>query len=302
MPRRLRTPLIYYGGKTRMADWIVSHMLPHVKWVDVFGGGAAVTLWKTPSVCEVYNDVGFVAHFFDVLRGSRGEELAEKLKLTLWSREEFEYSVANWKKIEDDVEKARLWCVLVNQGFTHEEDIHDAQWLMPGRVNAASSFANRMDLLPLVIERFRRIMVEHLDFEDLFPRHDDEDTLFYCDPPYVHETRSGNKGYVHEMPLEKHEELLWLCNEISGSAMVSGYDHPLYRRWLKESDGWVLHTKTHKSAIHNSMQLDIGDRTEMLWVRSNGKVKHGLWDTQPETNSQNGSRWNVSELSAWETA
>lgn len=37
----------------------------------------------------------------------------------------------------------------------------------------------------LVAERFSDVVVENLDRADVFEEYDGEDTVFYCDPPYV---------------------------------------------------------------------------------------------------------------------
>ena len=53
---RLRSPLNYFGSKSRIASRIVKHFPVHHTFVDVFGGSASVLLAKPPSLVEVYND------------------------------------------------------------------------------------------------------------------------------------------------------------------------------------------------------------------------------------------------------
>ena len=59
----------YIGGKTRLADWIQSHLPAHNTYVEPFGGSAAVLLNKPRSKVEIFNDKdGDVVNFFEVAR------------------------------------------------------------------------------------------------------------------------------------------------------------------------------------------------------------------------------------------
>jgi DNA adenine methylase len=63
-------------------------------------------------------------------------------------------------------------------------------------------------------------------------------TLFYCDPPYLHETRTVCKVYDFEMTGAEHVVLLQSLLKVKGKVMLSGYSSPLYERML---DGWARH-------------------------------------------------------------
>ena len=57
--------LKYYGGKFRLADWILKYFPKHIHYVEPFGGGASVLLQKEPATLETYNDRdGDVVNFF----------------------------------------------------------------------------------------------------------------------------------------------------------------------------------------------------------------------------------------------
>ena len=71
--------------------------------------------------------------------------------------------------------------------------------------------------------RLLRVQIENRPAIDVIRLYDSPDTLFYCDPPYLHETRGDSKAYGFEMDEEQHRNLATALNRITGKAAVSGY-------------------------------------------------------------------------------
>jgi hypothetical protein len=60
-------------------------------------------------------------------------------------------------------------------------------------------------------------------------------TLFYLDPPYLHETRSTTDEYgEHEMTEADHAELPGVLRQVRGKVMLSGYPSELYESILHQ--------------------------------------------------------------------
>lgn len=78
--------------------------------------------------------------------------------------------------------------------------------------------------------------------------------LIYCDPPYVHSTRTQLHLYRYEMTDKDHERLLAAIKELPCNVMISGYLNPLYTR---ELSNWSY---TSFQAMTRG-----GLRTESLW-------------------------------------
>lgn len=254
-----------------MTSQIIRLIPPHVTYVEVFGGGASVLLAKGPSVVEVYNDIGTVANWFQVLR-DQGPELYRRLSLTPYSRQEYEHCATHWRDemlSGDPVEWARMWYVTILQGFTHTEV--DISWLVRKEVNGGQALINHIENLPIVAQRFRRVHIENKDFASLIPLYDGPGTFFYVDPPYIHDSRKKTDAYLHEMNEERHVELLSMLQSVDGQWMISGYDNELYNDMLV---GVKRIEQTRKNTIHNSNQQR-STRTEVLWIREH---HHGLWD------------------------
>lgn len=70
-----------------------------------------------------------------------------------------------------------------------------------------SRWLGSVDHLPWIAERLLRVQIENRPAIDVIRLYDSPDTLFYCDPPYIHETRGDHNAYVKEMTNEEHREL-----------------------------------------------------------------------------------------------
>lgn len=292
-PSEGKTPLVYRGGKSKISTWVINFFPPHHTFVDVFGGGAAISLAKNSSTVDIYNDIGDVSKFFEVLR-NYGDDLYRFLTFYPFSREAFQYAVKQKQVMEAtvfpswDVEGyedsnrpykvrwAAYYYIVILQSFRHEEG--DNSWVGTStQINMAEHFSSHVDMFPEVIKRLRRVVIERKDFLELINQYDDKTTLFYCDPPYLPETWNTKNGYRHMMTFEQHVQLLLKLQTIDGQCVVSGYPSVLYSEYLNEDNGWRYINKTRLQGIKNGNQ-EGSSRTECLWIREH---ELGLW-TSPD--------------------
>jgi site-specific DNA-adenine methylase len=85
----------------------------------------------------------------------------------------------------------------------------------------------------------------------------------YCDPPYLRETRKKHYPlYKYEYSLSQHIELLNVIKSISCMVMISGYESPLYTKFLKN---W--HTHSFQATTHHGMA------TEWIWMNYSKPVE-----------------------------
>jgi DNA adenine methylase len=275
-------PIAWYGGKARLASRIAALLPHHDTYVEAFGGAAAVLFAKSRATLEVYNDIdsGLVT-FFRALR-DQPDELARALRLTPYSREEFNYCRDQWQATGQDIERARRWYVRMRQAFGCSASV---SWgyerdgsLSKG--TRARSFAATVDELERFAERFRGVQIEHLDWRKALALYDSENTCFYLDPPYHPQTRariSRRNGYRHELTVSDHEELLATVMNASGSVLLSGYTHPSYQ--VLEDAGFERLEFTH----HVTASLAQSGRRkvrEVIWRRiaDGHHVNPTLWD------------------------
>lgn len=106
----------------------------------------------------------------------------------------------------------------------------------------------------LYIDLVRADAVDYLNNYDLYRA---GRVLIYADPPYLHETRTGNARYRYEYSVADHERLLSCLVSLpkNVSVILSGYPSQLYDESLT---GW-------RSKEFQAMTRG-GVRTEKIWM------------------------------------
>lgn len=257
-----RPILRYHGGKWKLADWIISHFPKHRVYVEPFGGAGSVLMQKDRSYAEVYNDLdGELVNMFAVAR-DRGFELARVLELTPFSRDEYRLSFA---VSEDPLEQARRTAIRSMMGFGSNALCRNIQSGFRSNSNRsgttpAHDWRNYPEALVAIIDRLRGVVIENRDATEVMERHDGPTTLHYCDPPYVHETRSakvhGHHGYSYEMTDGQHASLCAFLLGLEGAVIVSGYANDVYEENFHD---W---RRIERPALADGAR----DRTEVLWL------------------------------------
>jgi len=264
----LKSPIAWYGGKAYYAEWLIERFPDHRVYVEPFGGAANVLLRKPRSEVEVYNDIDDrVVNLFRVIRDpEQFERLRLLLDLTPYARGEFA-ALLDLPPTDDPVEKARRFFAVCRQarGGIGMSKLTKNAWATSKRTRRemaepVSKYLSAIDGLEDVATRFRTVMIESRPAIELIHQYDGDDTFFYLDPPYMPETRHGNKAatYAHEMMPDDHAALLDTLLQIKGKAMLSGYAAPLYDDKLKDWRREELRTKAHMS---NSGE----ERVEVIW-------------------------------------
>lgn len=258
-----RPLLRYYGGKWRLASWIIGHFPEHQLYVEPFAGSAAVLMKKRPSRFEVINDIDSqVINFFKVLR-DRPNELATALRFTPYSREEFEKSFED--SSEDPLERARMYFICAWQGFGGPRKTRQSGWKVQkrtwesGRSDQIPEWNNAKDIFAAA-RRLSRVQIENDHALHVIRRWDTPGTLFYVDPPYPADTRNQRwckSAYSHELDGQDHYHLANLLNKIKGKAIISTYPNPLYDELFK---GWITDKKTAQT-------MNKTNATEVLYIK-----------------------------------
>jgi DNA adenine methylase len=264
-PRRKLIAFGWYGGKFNHLGWLLPLLPESHHYCEPFAGSAAVLLNREPSPVETYNDIdGEVVNFFRVLRNHK-EELTEAIGLTPFSREEFYHAINSHGEPLSDLERARRFFVRARQTRTGlAQTASLGRWAnckntsRAGMSGVVSRWLGSIEALPEIAERLLRVQIENRPAEDMLRLYDSEETLFYCDPPYVHATRGDSKAYGFELDDEAHRALASLLRSCRGRVAISGYPCELMDALYHD---WQRHESPEKNC-HSIKQ----PRREALWT------------------------------------
>lgn len=267
-------------------------MPPHLHYVEPYFGGGSVLLARDPQrnwmsdsqekipsalqgASEVVNDIhGELTNFWRVLKDERDfAQFLRIIELTPFSQVEFEDALeeSSLEQLEqespepDRVQRAVRFFVLARQ--SRQGLMRDFATLSRNRTRSrineqVSAWLSVVDGLPDVHRRLRNVVILNQKACDVIRKQDGPLTLFYCDPPYLHETRSTTGEYRFEMTENQHWELLETLAGIQGKFMLSGYPSEPYSQW-QTRHGWNCHQMQidNKAASGKSKEI----MTECLW-------------------------------------
>jgi len=254
----------YYGGKFSKLDFILPQLKTHhLMYCELFAGSLAVLLNKIPCKREIVNDMAEeVADFWRCLR-ERRDDLLDALDATPPGEAEYK-RVLKAPPTDDLVERTRRFFVIVTQSFNNVPNGKNCS------LRGFIDYNNTRDVLPLVAERLRKVVVENRDAVKMLRRLEGFvwggkkfcPVLIYADPPYAAETRRATGQYIHDD--FDHEEFLDAVITMPSyfKIAISGYDNALYDSMLDRA-GWhrVEMTTARYAGTHRTGKT----RTEVLW-------------------------------------
>lgn len=275
MPKIKRPVLRYFGGKWRIAPWIIDNLPDHSVYCEPFGGGASVLMQKRRSKTEIYNDMDSeVVNVFRVLRDRRkAKQLHRALELTPFSRDEFKIAHT---KASTMVEQARR--TIVRSFMGHGADSTTRKHKSGFRAksfdsnrDASKDWSNYHPAIEMFTTRLQGVIIENRDAMKVMETNDSDKTVFYVDPPYPMGVRSSGEshGYRHEMSDADHEYLCKFLSKLKAKVVLSGYPGTVY-----DQLGW--HSIQRKSLADGAK-----DRMEVLWFNPaamEARGQHDLFD------------------------
>lgn len=269
MSAAITQPLKWHGGKNYLAKKIIDLMPKRCKnpndpapddpgwlhYVEPYAGGLAVLLAMDPEgISEVANDrYHELTNFWTTLQDKRAfQEFKDIVDAIPFSFVEYVDSELRNEapRMWPNVEAAVKFFVRCRQSLAGRMDSFaplTRNRTRRGMNEQASAWLNTVDGLPDVHARLKRVVILGHEALKVIRGQDGPRTLFYLDPPYLHETRATVGQYQFEMTEVEHSALLNALvstkhsgGSLEGRFLLSGYRSELYDSYA-ERFGWNRH-------------------------------------------------------------
>jgi DNA adenine methylase len=247
-----------HGGKSYLAKRIVALMPPRrspknpdgwLHFVEPYFGGGAVLLENNPEgISEVVNDLdAALITFWRVLQDERlFERFKRRVEAIPFSQSEFDRAyfvttVTHPVNEQDWLDVAVAFFVRCRMSMTGRMKTFcptTKTRVRRGMNGDVSAWLSAVEGLPAVHERLKRVqIVGPKPALEVIRQQDSTATLYYADPPYLHESRVSTNAYAHEMSSADHLALLKTLAGIKGRFILSGYPSAMNEEAIQEN-GW----------------------------------------------------------------
>lgn len=244
----MKSFLSYIGGKSLLADRIVSKIPPHVCYCEVFAGAGWLLFAKEESRVEILNDINAdLVTLYRVVKHHL-EEFIRYLKWILVARDEFDRFKSENPEALTDIQRAVRFYFLLKSGFSSR--VRNPTFGISAMRRSNLNLMRIEEELSAVHLRLSRVYIENKDYEDVIACFDKPETFFYLDPPYY-----GYENYYGDgiFSRDDFKKLANILAGIKGKFILSINDLPEIRktfvdfRIAKERTRYTIDYTTHKA-------------------------------------------------------
>jgi DNA adenine methylase len=250
-----------HGGCYYSASWIISHFPANyqkMNYFELFAGGANVLLQKEPSQSESLNELN--PALYDLWKWVINNPFA--LIQTLM---DIPYSEESYEKAQNNQFKHAGISYFVKSRMSRGGTGKGFAWsnrFRRGMPEFLSSWMSSIDVIPEVHKRFAKVNLYNKPALEIIKEQiGNRNSLWFCDPPFLPETRSVKSVYEYEITYDDHVELLENLVHSPANVALLGYESLLYKEKLKN---WNVYKKVMKN--HSGQNKTKEDRKLMLWT------------------------------------
>lgn len=263
----VKTPIVYYGGKTSIMPHILPLVPVHDNYYEGFFGGGSLFWAKDPVKNETINDkLDLVINFYRTLR-LKYRPLKRLVDATLISRKIHHEGLglirlhAAGKKV-DPVQLAWAFWLCTNFAFSNKigggyKYSNDVGTCVPDTLTR-----RKREFTEMLVQRIEHAYIENDDGIKIARTRNTRSTFSYFDPPYP----MADQGHYAGYGWDQFQALLDYCaDECKGMFLLSNYNCDLLDAYIREN-GWfkkeITHKITGKKAVNHKVNRDM--RTEVL--------------------------------------
>lgn len=237
MKAKLKTPLVYYGGKQTMLKYILPLIPEHSIYTEAYAGGCAVLFAKERCKVEVINDLnGELINFYRICQ-LQPEALEREIKTSLHARELHEHALHIYRHPVFFNPVQRAWAAWYSLKTSFSAQIgcgfsYDRHGKKPAALQTAVTGFD-----DTIIERVKQVTIEQNEATKIIRTYDTPETFHFIDPPYVYCNQGHYNGMFNHQSLV---ELLELCSGLQGKFMLTMYPNDVIQSFV-DKHNWTIH-------------------------------------------------------------
>lgn len=251
---KVKTPIVYYGGKTAILNHILEMVPVHEVYTETFFGGGAVFWAKDPVKNETINDrLDIVINFYRVLC-SDFKKLKKLIDATLIGRSIHTEALQIIKahRQGNKVCKVRLaWAFWLATNFAYSNKIGGGyKYSNHMSVAVPATLRHRKNqFTELLVKRIENAYIENDDAVKILQSRNVKKAFHYIDPPYPNADQGHYSGYT----FEDYEKLLqWCATKCKGNFLLSSYNSEMLTEFTI-TNGWFKKEITHRISGSKNM-------------------------------------------------
>ncbi len=218
----------YCGGKSRLASKIIPYFPEHKCYSEPFFGSGSIFFAKEPSPVSCINDLnGDIANFFRVVR-EQSDEFCERLPLYPHSRDDFNYLRDLEPETLTPLDRALRFYILITGSFTGNMVSYATFGYSRGNI----SLDGKIRDIQRITKHLDKVSIENVCYKRILTTYDNQNTLFYLDPPYYETSNAQYKNGVFHV--DNYEHIANFMKTQKGKTALSINDHPFIRELFKD--------------------------------------------------------------------
>lgn len=235
----VKTPIVYYGGKTSILPHILELLPLHETYTETFFGGGALFWSKEPCKNETINDrLDIVVNFYEVLK-LKFKPLKRLIDATLMSRtiHHRANTIIRSHKYGKRVDRVNLaWAFWVSCNFSVMNKLTGGykQQKDGGRSYPGSLQNKKNDFTDRLVARIENATIENTDAIRVLNARNHPNALHYLDPIYPDTNEETYRFFGHaKTTWTDYENLLkWLVT-CKGKFILSSYNNEVLNGYTK---------------------------------------------------------------------
>lgn len=255
--------LRWVGGKSRLAEQIISTFPPHKRYIEPFFGAGWVYFKKEPSDESIINDINSdLTNLYIVIR-DQPQDLVRMISYTPPSEEYFNGLMDiywNHKELWSEMpslQRAFGYYYLIKSSFNGMGKSFSV-------FSATAWNAGILETIEKVSQRLKKsTSILNRDYQTILDDFATEKTLVYLDPPYAVTIDNSAMYYEYLMNKEQHE-LLRTTLLTAKFKWVLSYDiHPMVTTMYSGLSGIHIHetAKMFQSSVNRNTNLGEADNS-----------------------------------------